>query len=632
MGTNEKMAQEPKSGKLIRLVLILQTLLAVWILSCTGVSAYTTFNIPAEYDQAEARNALALINEYRAENGVAPLSYDYRLESFAMQRAAEIGVMYEHTRPEGTPVTETLKTLIRASGTNHMSENIYRPHGECSASESLDAFKTSPAHNAAMLASKYQYVGFGYARVDRYWCWVQIFHSASSGESYSSPVCGMQYVPVNVDESLISLKGQGSSIVYSRVMEEEDLPEVYRMVGDVRFPCDLNWNMADTSVAEISGNKLCGRYPGTTALTATASNGESVSFDVQVSPYYLSEYSSSVTLPQSEYTYTGAEIKPQPVVKVNETALTAGTDYTVSYANNISCGYATITIEGKGRFDSSFGKLFEIKKAPQKITASVSPSTVTAGKQATIKCSGIGDLSYSSSNSDVAAVDYYGTVYTYKAGKAVITVTAGGDSNHDSASTTVTVTVKAAPSSPYCSLKAPVITAVKNVRGGISVKWKPVSGAAKYRVMVRKGKGTWRTVAVTKAKTYTWKKPVSGVRYYVTVRCVNSANRPSKYYNKTGKSTVYVKSPAITSAKSSSAKKLAVKWTKVSGAGGYQVYYRTGSNKAMYRTLKGAAKNFVTLTGLQRQKNYKVMVRAWKKISGKSYYSAWSSIAVRKIK
>jgi len=44
--------------------------------------------------------------------------------------------------------------------------------------------------------------------------------------------------------------------------------------------------------------------------------------------------------------YTGSAIVPEPVVKDNETPLTKGSDYTVSYSNNTNAGTATVTITG----------------------------------------------------------------------------------------------------------------------------------------------------------------------------------------------------------------------------------------------------------------------------------------------
>ena len=65
----------------------------------------------------------------------------------------------------------------------------------------------------------------------------------------------------------------------------------------------------------------------------------------------------------SSYTYTGSAIKPAPTVKYGSKTLKAGTDYTLSYKNNINAGTAYVTITGKGSYSGSVRKSFTIKPA-----------------------------------------------------------------------------------------------------------------------------------------------------------------------------------------------------------------------------------------------------------------------------
>ena len=67
--------------------------------------------------------------------------------------------------------------------------------------------------------------------------------------------------------------------------------------------------------------------------------------------------------------YTGYELKPLPVVRCKGVELINGTDYTVSYSNNINVGYATITISGKGNYRGVIEDEFEIVKATMEIDA-----------------------------------------------------------------------------------------------------------------------------------------------------------------------------------------------------------------------------------------------------------------------
>ena len=59
-------------------------------------------------------------------------------------------------------------------------------------------------------------------------------------------------------------------------------------------------------------------------------------------------------------TYTGSAIKPAVTVKHGSKTLKAGTDYSVSYTNNINAGTATITITGKGNYTGKKTITFKI--------------------------------------------------------------------------------------------------------------------------------------------------------------------------------------------------------------------------------------------------------------------------------
>jgi len=61
--------------------------------------------------------------------------------------------------------------------------------------------------------------------------------------------------------------------------------------------------------------------------------------------------------------YTGVEAKPSPTVTLDGKALTPGTDYELSYTNNISVGTATVTATGIGDYTDSVSKDFRIVAA-----------------------------------------------------------------------------------------------------------------------------------------------------------------------------------------------------------------------------------------------------------------------------
>ena len=74
--------------------------------------------------------------------------------------------------------------------------------------------------------------------------------------------------------------------------------------------------------------------------------------------------------PVSSRVYTGSEITPLPVVRNNGTVLQNGIDYTLTYANNINIGIATITVTGKGNYEGTITTTFEITKATMQLDVS----------------------------------------------------------------------------------------------------------------------------------------------------------------------------------------------------------------------------------------------------------------------
>ncbi len=107
-------------------------------------------------------------------------------------------------------------------------------------------------------------------------------------------------------------------------------------------------------------------------------------------------------------------------------------------------------------------------------------------------------------------------------------------------------------------------------------------------------------------------------------------------YDVVAAQTVFtVNAPAVAKAKLSKVKnkakkKAVVKWKRVAGASGYQVYYKSGK-KAKTKTVSSSAKKLV-LKKLKKGKKYTVKIRAFKTVLGQNFYGAWSSAKKVKIK
>ena len=88
----------------------------------------------------------------------------------------------------------------------------------------------------------------------------------------------------------------------------------------------------------------------------------------------------AVTLSKTSYEYDGTEKKPTAIVKDDGSALTEGTDYTVSYSNNINAGTNTakVTITGKGNYTGTKEVTFTITQKTLTVTAAAKSKTYGA--------------------------------------------------------------------------------------------------------------------------------------------------------------------------------------------------------------------------------------------------------------
>ena len=97
-----------------------------------------------------------------------------------------------------------------------------------------------------------------------------------------------------------------------------------------------------------------GNYVGT--LTATFSIVEAPE------PVTTKDIAQATVEPIADQDYTGDAVEPKPVVKMDETTLVEGTDYTLAYADNVEAGEATVTITGTGAYEGTLSAKFVIVK------------------------------------------------------------------------------------------------------------------------------------------------------------------------------------------------------------------------------------------------------------------------------
>lgn len=242
----------------------------------------------------------------------------------------------------------------------------------------------------------------------------------------------------------------------------------------------------------------------------------------------------TITTPSESYVCTGTARKPGVTVRNGTVSLKNGTDYTVSYSDNIKPGTGTITVTGIGRYTGTLTKQFAI------------------------------------------------------------------------------------------TLNTPVISSVANAEGGIKLAWSAVPGATKYRVFRRTGSDGFAAVADTTGLSYLDTTAEDGTAYDYTLKAYYGTLYSTKA---AAVSALRLLTPSISEALCSG-QEITVTWNAHSAVGGYQIQYATSENfsNAIQVKIAGSGSTSSRLSDLSPAADYYIRLRTYKTVSGKAYYSGWSSI------
>ncbi len=175
--------------------------------------------VTGQYRQTEARSILGMLNDFRTGDQawywnsdnetitsyppgtLGTLTYDYDLEQIAMQRAAELTIVFSHTRPDNT-----LCFTATANGTGSCGENIAA--GFDSAEEVFFAWRededdfSGQGHRRNMLNGSFTSVGLACFDCQGWKYWVQEFGYGNSGAAATAANDGDAQVLVDYDKSV----------------------------------------------------------------------------------------------------------------------------------------------------------------------------------------------------------------------------------------------------------------------------------------------------------------------------------------------------------------------------------------------------------------------------------------------
>ena len=349
-------------------------------------------------------------------------------------------------------------------------------------------------------------------------------------------------------------------------------------------------------------------------LTGTGNYTGSVTKDFTIKPLDISRYSASLS--QYSYTSDGTEKCPDVTVTYGDKTLAAGTDFTVSYKDNVKEGTATVTITGAGNYTGIINTTFTITAAPGKDDSDSgkdNPGKDDSGKDDSGKDdsgkdnSGKDDSDKGNQNSSTPGNNSNNSTNNNSNNQ---NNSSNNEANNDTAITPVPAVINASDITLTKSKKkANIITSIES-DGKVSLK--------SSNTKVVKISGT-KVIPVNPGKANVTITVTAGTRYAAASKTVTITVIPAK--------------TSLRSVKSTTAKQATVTWKKAKSISGYQISYSQNSSmkKAKTLTVKGSATH-ATLKKLVSKKKYYVRIRTYKVVSGKKYYSKWSSKKSVKIK
>lgn len=186
-------------------------------------------------------------------------------------------------------------------------------------------------------------------------------------------------------------------------------------------------------------------------------------------------------------------------------------------------------------------------------------------------------------------------------------------------------------SSAFTAVSAPAaVTSVRTTditETSAVLRWNKAAGADHYAVYrYEKGKG-YVYVASTTGNSYTVKGK-AGTAYRMSVRAVRTAGG-MKLYSAYSDASYVVFRPAQTKLSATAGNNsVTLKWNKVAGATGYEVFLYTADGYKKLKTLSASA-NTYEVTGLKRKTAYTFKVRAYTKAGKTVAYAVCAKAAAK---
>lgn len=367
-------------------VLLAVALLPVVPLQTVKAAGIESVSIQVTYGQTQARELAVQINALRKSlsdessavsgSAIQLLEYDYSLEQSAMQRAAELALVYDTTerRPDGSDVssayTNSYNVIENISCAGATVDQIYN-----------EWFQSSSAYQNMTNLSKGA-VGIGHVTYNGKHYWVAAFSNQNSGAAFRPEDNGTVTRKIDIDSDRITERkitgvptalsmNVGESYDLSKCLASIQVRDHYPMSDYCPLVGTVGVTVGDTAVVYFNGTSLYAQGTGTTTVNITCGGLAASPFKVTVQQPSISQASIDAIADQS---HTGHEIRPTVKVRIGSTLLTENIDYTLTYDNNTNIGTAIVTVTGIGKYNGTGSKIAYFRiVAPSVTNATVAP-------------------------------------------------------------------------------------------------------------------------------------------------------------------------------------------------------------------------------------------------------------------
>ena len=320
--------------------------------------------------------------------------------------------------------------------------------------------------------------------------------------------------------------------------------------------------------------------------------------------------------------YTGNAITFPIDIYAGGKHLVENVDFTVTYENNINVGTARVAIHGIGNYSGWDVEAFSI--TPVSINGATVSNIVDksyTGNEITQtpNVSVSGKKLFLDSDYSLSCINNIAT------GKATVKISGIGNYK-GSISKNFYIHPK----------KVEKINVKKATPTSITIGWEKAPSGTGYAVLCSTSKtGKYKTVGLINKKsttTFTHKKRSKNKTYYYKVIAYKTVDGVKK--TSVASSILTAKTatatPKITYYKNASKNSVKLKWGKVKGASGYQVYMKVGKK---YKKVYSGKKLTCTVKKLKKGKTYQFKVRTYKpshKIMAYSSYSTEKKVKITK--